>query len=779
LGIPKKIKPMAIEKRHIEKYNELRQFFLQNGHCYVPAREPYADLYQWIGWIKQSRLSLSKELVENLESMGFDWMMYDAEGLRWQSRYYELKIFKEKYGHCRVPSSYKENKPLISWVSRQRKREKKMPVYRKKRLDEIGFSWSSDIIRMKEEKWMQRYKKLQAFKKEYGHCRVALEWKPNPSLGKWVARLRANENTMQADKKKLLDDIGFAWYEDMKKYKANRWWDYFNQLELYKEKNGHCRVTRSTASALSIWVTRQRSNRDILEKKKIDRLNDLGFVWGEDIKREAEEKWYQFYEELQEFKKEKGHCRVSERSKTHPQLGNWVARLRSYPERIEPEKMELLNKIGFAWAEDIANKHEQNWNNNYLKLKRFYEINGHCRVPRNYTDYFANWVATQYAYQDKLSPERRALLDKLNFHWEGAEVQRQKAIFNQNYKKLKAYFKEKGDLHVSSKDEKNKILHKWIANIRSNKKVLSKTQIKQLDQLGFRWSDDIKRENYEHWMKYYRRLVAHKRKFGHLNVSVNTGGEDLRNWINNQRNMFLTIEEYKKNLLNDINFEWSKHKIKEENWMKNYQILANFYEKYGHSKVPYNFEEDMPLRKWTEKLRYKRQELSAEQIRLLTALDFIWKEKKFPNAASKQEADNLKWEEKYKLLLKYYKKYGDCRVKASYHDKALFNWVCTQKRFFKKGILLENRQQRLNAINFVWYGNHKRLNKWGFTWQECYEQLVAFKKEHGHLDVPNNEKYKILSLWVQTQIRDFNKKKMNIKRRNLLEELGLKKLSNE
>ena len=56
---------MAIKKRDIEKLKELKQFFLQNGHCYVPNTKDNQDLYGWTIIIKQSRPRLSKELIES------------------------------------------------------------------------------------------------------------------------------------------------------------------------------------------------------------------------------------------------------------------------------------------------------------------------------------------------------------------------------------------------------------------------------------------------------------------------------------------------------------------------------------------------------------------------------------------------------------------------------------------------------------------------------------------------------------------------------------------
>ncbi len=55
----------------------------------------------------------------------------------------ELEAFKERFGHCNVPSNWSENPQLGIWVIGQRRDAKKgrIPESRRKKLDELGFSW--------------------------------------------------------------------------------------------------------------------------------------------------------------------------------------------------------------------------------------------------------------------------------------------------------------------------------------------------------------------------------------------------------------------------------------------------------------------------------------------------------------------------------------------------------------------------------------------------------------------------------------------------------------
>ena len=55
----------------------------------------------------------------------------------------QLKEYKEKNRHCRVPQRYKANPQLGGWVSRQRRAYKKGKLSSEqiKSLENIGFKW--------------------------------------------------------------------------------------------------------------------------------------------------------------------------------------------------------------------------------------------------------------------------------------------------------------------------------------------------------------------------------------------------------------------------------------------------------------------------------------------------------------------------------------------------------------------------------------------------------------------------------------------------------------
>jgi hypothetical protein len=66
-----------------------------------------------------------------------------VEDHRWNKQYEKLVEFKQKNGHCRVPSRYQEDLCLGEWVKTQRTRHanNKFRLDRKLLLDDIGFVW--------------------------------------------------------------------------------------------------------------------------------------------------------------------------------------------------------------------------------------------------------------------------------------------------------------------------------------------------------------------------------------------------------------------------------------------------------------------------------------------------------------------------------------------------------------------------------------------------------------------------------------------------------------
>eukprot|EP00586_Coscinodiscus_wailesii_P019545 CAMPEP_0172506182 /NCGR_PEP_ID=MMETSP1066-20121228/192487_1 /TAXON_ID=671091 /ORGANISM="Coscinodiscus wailesii, Strain CCMP2513" /LENGTH=244 /DNA_ID=CAMNT_0013283087 /DNA_START=204 /DNA_END=938 /DNA_ORIENTATION=- len=178
---------------------------------------------------------MTRERVAVLEGIGFVWRVPRSGGVkpdpdRWRKYYDELKTYKKKHGHCKVPQRYAENPRLGVWVHMQRVNYKyrkegdersSMNEARIKELEEIGFVWQEENAKFKPDDttWMQRYEDLRKFKMKHGHCRVPRGFAENPSLGNWVSSQRMHfkkykegkKSTITENRVRALEQIGFQW----------------------------------------------------------------------------------------------------------------------------------------------------------------------------------------------------------------------------------------------------------------------------------------------------------------------------------------------------------------------------------------------------------------------------------------------------------------------------------------------------------------------------------------------------------------------------------------
>eukprot|EP00529_Nitzschia_sp_RCC80_P008070 CAMPEP_0113486452 /NCGR_PEP_ID=MMETSP0014_2-20120614/25004_1 /TAXON_ID=2857 /ORGANISM="Nitzschia sp." /LENGTH=1315 /DNA_ID=CAMNT_0000380125 /DNA_START=307 /DNA_END=4254 /DNA_ORIENTATION=+ /assembly_acc=CAM_ASM_000159 len=162
-------------------YDELKEYKKKHGHCNVPSR--YAENRRLGIWVSAQRAAykanpkatesgggraapFTQERIDLLNEIGFSFSIRSRESLgeSWFQRLQELKAFKEKYGHCLVPSRYTEAPGLGTWVGSQRSAYRlwkqaqaspgavvpgstAMNEERAKALDELGFVW---VLRKKD-----------------------------------------------------------------------------------------------------------------------------------------------------------------------------------------------------------------------------------------------------------------------------------------------------------------------------------------------------------------------------------------------------------------------------------------------------------------------------------------------------------------------------------------------------------------------------------------------------------------------------------------------------
>ena len=129
----------------------------------------------------------------------------------------------------------------------------------------------------------------------------------------------------------------------------------FDALIEYQNEFGNCKVpnayVNSFGQRLGGWVNYQRQRQRLgeLSPGKVQRLNEIEFVW-----HPLKQTWDEMFDALIEYKKKYGDCDVPRKhvSVSGQRLGNWVNTQRRFrkTKKLSPEKVERLNEVGFVWA---------------------------------------------------------------------------------------------------------------------------------------------------------------------------------------------------------------------------------------------------------------------------------------------------------------------------------------------------------------------------------------------------------------------------------------------
>lgn len=338
----------------------------------------------------------------------------------------------------------------------------------------------------------------------------------------------------------ILDRLGVSWDRS------------FGLLQSFYKKHGHSRVTRGLkidGTNLDIWIATQRGAKDRLKEDQVNRLNSVGFSWDPQA-----EDWEEYFEELKQFRKRKGHLRVPEKFKSRGySLGRWVKTQRAFHKNrvLNPERFNRLKSIGFSWDPTA-----DYWEEGLTYLKKFKGREGHCRVPQGHMESgynLGNWVRTQRNARDRsnLDHKRISSLESLGFSWDPFKDQWEKG-----FSALEKFLASEGHCRVPQQHLQDGIkLGWWIVEQRKSRKLgkLDQDRIQRLNALGFSWDPQS-----EKWDKAFEILKEFHEREGHTQVPLNLTYNDfgLGAWVNRQRKLKKELTNERIKRLNCLGFIW-------------------------------------------------------------------------------------------------------------------------------------------------------------------------------------------------------------------------------
>ena len=425
-----------------------QKYRTEHGDLLVPVR--YRDkndfaLGEWIVYNRQRYLggNLTQNRIERLEAIGMVW---STSNDLWEQNYAAATQYYLEHGDLEVPIKYETPSGfgLGIWLGAQRAAHKagELPQEQVERLDALGMDWTNRNDR----KWMSLYDVAAAYYHEHGNLNVPSEYVTPDGvlLGKWVARQRyayLNPDRSSArvtpERKALLDKLGMVWE------KYDPWQERYDLALAYKTEHGDLEIPSVYKTAdgvwLGSWVSRQRQalnsgssalsseRRKLLrilfkgERRPSDPAADHGTV------REAN--WERNFRSAARYARKYKHLLVpaSYVDSDGVRLGVWISNLRAARKnrpdsyQVTPAHIKKLNSIGMVW-----DARDAKWGTAYQQARAYYKAHGNLHAAANYKsdetgfclgDWLRRMREWDTTHDPKLTPERRAMLDKIGMEW--------------------------------------------------------------------------------------------------------------------------------------------------------------------------------------------------------------------------------------------------------------------------------------------------------------------------------------------------------------------------
>jgi hypothetical protein len=270
----------------------------------------------------------------------------------------------------------------------------------------------------------------------------------------------------------------------------------------------------------------------------------------------------------------------------------------------------------------------------------------------------------------------------------------------------------------------------------------------------------VGRHNQAIWDAMFERLASFHSQHGHGRVPVRYAKDrKLGNWISNQRQLAvraaLRPERRRRLLALGVIFD-----IPTAHWEEMYEGLVEFKRQHGHTLVPREWKAPRGLGGWVTRQRseYQRGLLAAERIRRLNKIRFNW------------NPGDPRWPQIYARLEAFRKTHGHCNVPSG---TALGQWVYKQRKFRRLRKLDGEQIQRLDAIGFDWVKPFVIGDELEARWRQKVRELAAFKKKHGHCQVPQSGRARYgLGVWVANLRAEYPRGNLRPDRVRELERLG-------
>lgn len=465
-------------------------------------------------------------------------------------------------------------------------------------------------------------------------------------VGKWLELQRQVQagqrpGRLTAEQAAKLEKLGIRWNHRLEA----AWEKGFASAQKYRTEHGDLlvpvRYRDKNDFALGEWIVynRQRYLGGNLTQNRIERLEAIGMVWST-----SNDLWEQNYAAATQYYLEHGDLEVPIKYETPSGfgLGVWLGAQRAAHKagELPQEQVERLDALGMDWT----NRNDRKWMSLYDVAAAYYHEHGNLNVPSEYVTpdgvLLGKWVARQrYAYLNpdrssaRVTPERKALLDKLGMVWEKYDP------WQERYDLALAYKTEHGDLEIPSvyKTADGVWLGSWVS--RQRQALNSGSSALSSERRPSDPAADHGTVREANWERNFRSAARYARKYKHLLVPasyVDSDGVRLGVWISNLRaarknrpdSYQVTPAHIKK--LNSIGMVWDARDAK---WGTAYQQAKAYYKAHGNLHAAANYKSDETgfcLGDWLRRMREwdttHDPKLTSERRAMLDKIGMEWSE---------------------------------------------------------------------------------------------------------------------------------------------------------
>lgn len=461
-------------------YFHLLEFHNKEGHLRIPWKKEAKEMDPIIAklgpWLVQQRKeyrekTLNTYKVKALEKLDIEWEPYKSH---WMARYEDLKAFKEREGHVRVPYQIEGRhklkngefrKPVYDslgvWVKRQRFQYKmlqlgnmakaaEMNAEKIRLLEELGFDWTLRVGTnvQSHEDWMESYERLRQYNKEHGHSKVTEH--EDKELFEWIrnqkVQLSKHETDLSEEQVSLLQECEI----EVAMARESKMEDRTHELREFVEKHGHgvIPLTYPANPKLAHWAANQRKNwklwksgeKSNMTAERAALFEAYGFEFdpSKDRKKEAKIECRSWDDVLHEVlvaaqaRRKSGNADIFKFSNRRRHLKEWCEEQRVQYIRLKWGKsstltnarLKKLQDSGFDFQVDPSRFPSAGWEEYYNDLLAHYLAKGSFDVT-DASSALQEWVREQQLERQKfiedipscLTVEQIKRLDDVNFPW--------------------------------------------------------------------------------------------------------------------------------------------------------------------------------------------------------------------------------------------------------------------------------------------------------------------------------------------------------------------------